>query len=129
MKRLNLILNGKGGVGKRYASLRYILNQPTKTAVGRLTLCKPFLATAAVWLDSVARCCGSHLRFCFRKTCPAAGTKPLSIDMVNSQATPVGTIECKVDTAADNESKQNILRNRLNQLNPNRPRKRYSCNE
>ena len=100
MKRLDLILNGKGGVGKRYAGLLYILNQPTKTAVGRLTLCKPFLATAAVWLDSVARCCGSHLRFCFRKTCPGAGTKPLAIDVVNSQAIPVGTIKCKVDTAS-----------------------------
>jgi hypothetical protein len=97
MKRLDLILNGKGGVGKSYASLLYILNQPTKTAVGRLTLCKPFLATAAVWLDSVAPCCGSLLRFCFRKTCPAAGTKQLSIDVVNCQATPVGTIECQVE--------------------------------
>jgi hypothetical protein len=97
MKRLDLILNGKGGVGKRYASLLYILNQPTKTAVGRLTLCKPFLATAAVWLDSIARCCGSHLRFCFRKTWPAAGTKPLAIDVVNSQAIPVATIECQLD--------------------------------
>jgi hypothetical protein len=129
MKRLDLILNGKGGVGKSYVGLLHILNQPTKTAVGRLTLCKPFLATAAVWLDSVARCCGPHLRFCFRKTCPAAGTKQLSIDVVKSQATPVGTIECKLDTAADNESKQNILRNRLNELKSNRPRKRHSCDE
>ncbi len=75
MKRLNLILNGKGGVGKSYADLLYILNQPTKTAVGRLTLCKPFLATAAVWLDSAARRCGLLLRFCVRKICPAAGRK------------------------------------------------------
>ena len=29
--------------------------QQLKTAVGRLVLCKPFLATAAVWLDSAAR--------------------------------------------------------------------------
>ena len=116
MKRLALILNGKGGVGKSYASLLYILNQPTKTAVGRLALCKPFLVTAAVWLDSVARCCGPLLGFCFRKTCPAAGTKQLPIDVVNGQTTPVRTIECQVDPAADNESEQNILSNRLNQL-------------
>jgi hypothetical protein len=37
---------------------------------------KPFLATAAVWLDSAARRCGLLLRFCVRKICPAAGRKP-----------------------------------------------------
>jgi hypothetical protein len=75
IKRLNLILNGKGSVGKSYDCLLYFLNQPLKTAVGRLVLCKPFLATAAVWLDSAARCCGLRLRFCVRKTCPALGPK------------------------------------------------------
>lgn len=44
-----------------------------KTAVGRLVLCKPFLATAAVWLDSAARRCGLRLRFCVRKTVPGFG--------------------------------------------------------
>jgi hypothetical protein len=48
IKRLNLILNGKGHVGKNYDCLLHFLNQPLKTAVGRLVLCKPFLATAAV---------------------------------------------------------------------------------
>jgi len=42
-------------------------------------LYKPFLATAAVWLDSAARCCGLRLRFCVRKTCPATGTRPPSM--------------------------------------------------
>jgi len=116
MKRLALILNGKGGVGKRYASLRYILNQPTKTAVGRLTLCKPFLATAAVWLDSVARCCRSHLGFCFRKTCPAGGTKQPSISVINHHEKSSGNEASLVDAAVDNESEKNILRNRPNQL-------------
>ena len=121
MKRLNLILNGKGGVGKSYADLLYILNQPTKTAVGRLTLSKPFLATAAVWLDSVARCCGSRLRFCFRKICPAAGTKPLAIDVVNSQAIPVGTIECQVvrrHCVGDNDAHRIRIAGGMNQLQP-----------
>ena len=36
---------------------------------------KPFLATAAVWLDSAARRCGLLLRFCVRKICPAPGRK------------------------------------------------------
>jgi len=34
---------------------------------------KPFLATAAVWLDSAARRCGLLLRFCVRKTVPGFG--------------------------------------------------------
>ena len=46
-----------------------------KTAVGRLVLCKAFLATAAVCLDSAARRCGLLLRFCFRKTVPSLGIK------------------------------------------------------
>jgi hypothetical protein len=46
-----------------------------KTAVGRLGLCKPFLATAAVWLDRAARRCGLRLRFCVRKTVPGFGHK------------------------------------------------------
>ena len=108
MKRLNLILNGKGGVGKSYVSLLHVLNQPTKTAVGRLTLCKPFLATAAVWLDSVARCCGSHLGFCFAKPARLRAQNNCQWTWLTRQTTPVGTIECQVDTAADNESKQNI---------------------
>lgn len=44
-----------------------------KTAVGRLVLCKPFLATAAVWLDNAARRCGGLLGFCFRKIVPGFG--------------------------------------------------------
>ena len=40
------------------------------TAVGRLVLCKAFLAIAAVCLDSAARRCGLLLRFCIHKTCP-----------------------------------------------------------
>ena len=75
MKRLILILNGKGGVGKSIDYLLQHLGQALKTAVGRLMLYKPFLATAAVWLDSAARRCGLRLRFCIRKTCPALGTK------------------------------------------------------
>jgi hypothetical protein len=39
------------------------------TAVGRLVLCKAFLAIAAVCLDSAARRCGLLLRFCIHKTC------------------------------------------------------------
>jgi hypothetical protein len=75
IKRPNFSVNVKGGVGKCYDCLLYFLNQTLKTAVGRLVLCKPFLATAAVWLDSAARRCGLRLRFCVRKTCPALGTK------------------------------------------------------
>jgi hypothetical protein len=75
IKRLGLILNGKGGVGKISDCLLLHLGQPLKTAVGRLMLCKPFLATAAVWLDSAARRCGLRLRFCVRKTCPARDTR------------------------------------------------------
>jgi hypothetical protein len=44
-----------------------------KTAVGRLVLCKAFLAIAAVCLDSAARRCGLLLRFCVRKTVPCLG--------------------------------------------------------
>ena len=50
IKRLDLILNGKGGVGKCYDCLLYFLNQPSKTAVGRLVLCKPFLARGCDYL-------------------------------------------------------------------------------
>ena len=85
IKRLNLILNGKGGVGKKSNCLLLHLVQPLKTAVGRLVLCKPFLATAAVWLDSGARYCGLRLRFCVRKTCPATGTKQLSISLTTME--------------------------------------------
>ena len=84
IKRLDLILNGKGGVGKKSDCLLLHSGQPLKTAVGRLVLCKPFLATAAVWLDSAARCWGLRLRFCIRKTCPALGTKQPSISVVNN---------------------------------------------
>jgi len=45
------------------------------TAVGRLVLCKPFLATAAVWLDSAARRGDRPLGFCFAKSCPVSGAK------------------------------------------------------
>jgi hypothetical protein len=79
IKRLDLILNGKNRVGKISDCLLLHLGQPLKTAVGRLVLCKPFLATAAVWLDSAARCCGLPLWFCVRKTCPATGTTQPSI--------------------------------------------------
>ena len=75
IKRPNFSVNVKGGVGKCYDCMLYFLNQPLRTAVGRLVLYKPFLATAAVWLDSAARCCELRLRFCVRKTCPALGTK------------------------------------------------------
>jgi len=75
IKRLDLILNANGGIGKIIDYLLQHLGQALKTAVGRLMLYKPFLATAAVWLDSAARCCGLRLRFCVRKTCPALGTK------------------------------------------------------
>ena len=85
IKRLNFILNDKGGVGKCYDCLLYFLNQTLKTAVGRLVLCKPFLATAAVWLDSAARCCELRLRFCVRKTCPALGTRQSSMAVVTSK--------------------------------------------
>jgi hypothetical protein len=75
IKRLDLILNGQGGFGKFSDCLLQHVGQPLKTAVRRLVLCKPFLATAAVWLDSAARRCGLPLRFCVRKTCPATGTR------------------------------------------------------
>jgi len=45
----------------------------TKTAAGRLVLCKAFLAIAAVCLDSAARRCGLLLRFCVGKTVPCFG--------------------------------------------------------
>jgi hypothetical protein len=75
IKRLDLILNGKGGVGKISDWLLRHPGLPLKTAVWRLVLCKPFLATAAVWLDSAARCCELRLRFCIPQTLPALGTK------------------------------------------------------
>jgi hypothetical protein len=74
-KRFKLILSGKGRVGKISDYFLQQLGQPLRTAVGRLVLYKPFLATAAVWLDSAARRCELRLRFCVRKTCPALGTK------------------------------------------------------
>ena len=104
IKRLDLILNGRGGVGKSYDCLLHHLGQPLKTAAGRLVLCKPFLATAAVWLDSAARRCELRLRFCIRKTCPALGTKQPSISVVNNHGKSFGTIASQVDTAADNEN-------------------------
>ena len=106
IKRLDLIINGKGGIGKSYDCLLYFLNQTLKTAVGRLVLCKPFLATAAVWLDSAARRCGLRLRFCVRKTCPALGTKQLSISVVNNHGKSFGTIASQVDAPANNESEE-----------------------
>ena len=75
IKRPNLSVNVKGGVGKSYDCSLQHLGQPLKTAAGRLMLCKPFLATAAVWLDSAARRCGLRLRFCVRKTVPGFGRK------------------------------------------------------
>jgi hypothetical protein len=53
IKRLDLILNAKGDVGKISDCLQYFQNHASKTAVGRLVLCKPFLATAAVWLAAL----------------------------------------------------------------------------
>ena len=79
IKRLDLILDDKGGVGKISDCSLQHLGQPLKTAAGRLMLCKPFLATAVVWLDSAARRCGLRLRFCVRKTCPATGTRQPSL--------------------------------------------------
>ena len=107
IKRLDLILSGKDGGGKSYDCLRHYLGQPLETAVGRLVLCKPFLATAAVWLDSAARRCELRLRFCVRKTCPALGTKQLSIAMVNHHGKSSGTRAGRVDAAADNASEGN----------------------
>ena len=46
-----------------------------QAAVERLVLCKAFLATAAVCLDSAARRCGVRLWICVRKTVPVLGTK------------------------------------------------------
>jgi hypothetical protein len=106
IKRLDLILNGKSGIGKIIDYLLQHLGQPLKTAVRRLMLYKPFLATAAVWLDSAARRCGLRLRFCIRKTCPALGTKQLSISVVHNHGKSFGTIASQVDAAADNESEE-----------------------
>ena len=106
IKRLDLILNGKGGVGKIIDYLLQHLGQPLKTAVRRLMLYKPFLATAAVWLDSAARRCGLRLRFCIRKTCPALGTKQLSISVVHNHGKSFSTIASEVDAATDNESEE-----------------------
>jgi hypothetical protein len=106
IKRLDLILNGKDGVGKIIDYLLQHRGQPLITAVGRLVLCRPFLATAAVWLDSAARRCELRLRFCVRKTCPALGTKQLSISVVNHHGKSFGTIASQVDAAADNESEE-----------------------
>jgi hypothetical protein len=119
IKRFDLILNGKGGGEKHFDCLPSCLNQTLKTAVGRLVLCKPFLATAVVWLDSAARRCELRLRFCVRKTCPALGTKQLSIFMVNHHGKSSGTKASQVDAAADNESEGKVFRNRLNQIKPN----------
>ena len=91
IKRLDLILNGKGAVGKSYDGLPYHLGQPLEAAVGRLVLCKPFLATAAVWLDSAARRCELRLRFCIRKPCPALGTERLSIPLDDIYLNSVGS--------------------------------------
>jgi hypothetical protein len=56
-----------------------------KTAVGRLGLCKPFLAIVAVWLDSAARRCGLRLRFCVHKTVPGFGHKTI----INTRGLPL----------------------------------------
>ena len=77
--------------------LLHHLGQPLKTAVGRLVLCKPFLATAAVWLDSAARRCGLRLRFCVRKTCPALGTKQPSISVDGSDIKSAALKMCTED--------------------------------
>ena len=104
IKRLDLILNGKGGFGKSHYCRLHHLGQPLKTAVRRLVLCKPFLATAAVWLDSATCRCELRLRFCIRKPCPALGTKQPSISVVNNHGKLFGTIASQVDAAADNEN-------------------------
>jgi hypothetical protein len=106
IRQLDLILNGKGGVGKISDCLLHHLGQPLKTAVRRLVLCKPFLATAAVWLDSAACCCRLRLRFCVRKTCPALGTKQPSISVLNNHGKSFGTIASQMDAAPDNESEE-----------------------
>jgi hypothetical protein len=55
-----------------------------KTAVGRLVLCKAFLAVAAVCLDSAARRCRLLLRFCVRKTVPGFGHENQPETVVNN---------------------------------------------
>jgi hypothetical protein len=55
-----------------------------KTAVGRLVLCKAFLALAAVCLDSAARRCRRLLRFCVRKTVPGFGHENSQVTVVNN---------------------------------------------
>jgi hypothetical protein len=44
-----------------------------KYSGGRLVLCKAFLATAVVCLDSAARRCDRPLGFCFGKIVPGFG--------------------------------------------------------
>ena len=127
IKRLDLILNGRGGVGKSYDCLLHHLGQPLKTAAGRLVLCKPFLATAAVWLDSAARRCGLRLRFCIRKTCPALGTKQPSISVVNNHGISFGTIASQVDAAADNESEEKSTQEKTQSNKTQRARKAALC--
>ena len=106
IKLLNFILNRKVGFAKIIGYLLQHLGQPSKTAVGRLLLCKPFLATAAVWLDSAARRCGLRLRFFVRKTCPALDPKQPSISVVNNHGKSFGTTASQVDAAAGNESEE-----------------------
>ena len=127
MKRLILILNGKGGVGKSIDYLLQHLGQSLKTAVGRLMLYKPFLATAAVWLDSAARRCGLRLRFCIRKTCPALGTKQLSISVVHNHGKSFSTIASQVDAAADNESEEKSTQEKTQSNKTQRARKAALC--
>ena len=127
MKRLILILNGKGGVGKSIDYLLQHLGQSLKTAVGRLMLYKPFLATAAVWLDSAARRCGLRLRFCIRKTCPALGIKQLSISVVHNHGKSFSTIASQVDAAADNESEEKSTQEKTQSNKTQRARKAALC--
>ena len=54
---------------------------------------KPFLATAAVWLDSAARRCGLLLRFCVRKISPAAGRTPTRKHVNNFYDKALASIE------------------------------------
>jgi hypothetical protein len=124
-RQLDLSLNGNGGIGKSYDRLLHHLGQPLQTAVGRLVLYKPFLATAAVWLDSAARRCELRLRFCLRKTCPALGAKQHSISVAKNLGKSFGTIVSQVDCSAEKESEEIVTRIRLNQVSPNGHRKRH----
>ena len=120
IKRLNLILNGKGGIGKISDCLLHHLGQPLKTAVRRLVLCKPFLATAAVWLYSAARRCELRLRFCIRKTCPALGTiqhQFLRIFMMEIQLGKISTYDQLVTRQSEIEEQLDLTKNQApNQL-------------